>query len=308
MKRVLVTGHRGLLGSACVKVLSKNYEVLTTGEERIDLRNRDEVYWLFNRLSPEFVVHCAAKVGGVKANRDNPVDFIQDNVAINGNIIAACHAFNVKKLVNTGTSCLYPNKAPIPVKEESFMTGPFEPDVEAYAAAKLLAHYTCRAYRSQYGCNFVTASPANLFGPGDNYGPSGHVLPSLIHRAFEAKQNNTKLRVWGDGTAVREFLHSHDAAEALRIVLERWDSPELINIGSGVGTTIRDLSELVARLVGVRGVEYDESQPVGIQEKTFDVSKLKALGWKQKIRLEHGISMAIDEYRATKADGTLRFK
>src|SRR6478736_2812464 len=239
--RLLVTGHRGLVGSACCKVLSKYYDVVTAGDERIDLRNRDEVYWLFNRLNVELVVHCAAKVGGVKANRDNPCEFLEDNVAINQNVISACNLFKVRKLVNIGTSCLYPKNASVPVKEESFLTGPFEPDVEAYAAAKLLAYYQCRAYRSQHGCNFVTVCPSNIYGPGDNYGESAHVLPALVRKAFGAKENKTKMTIWGDGTQVREFIHSHDVAEAIRIVLQRFDSPELLNIGSGVGTSVKGL-------------------------------------------------------------------
>ena len=296
-----------MLGSACVKVLSKSYEVVTAGDEKIDLRNKDEVYWLFNRLNPSAVIHCAARVGGVKANRDHPIDFIYDNVAINGNIIAACHAFGVKKLVNIGTSCLYPKNAPVPVREESFMTGPFEPDVEAYSAAKLLAYYTCRAYRSQHGCNFVTACPANLYGPNDKYNKeSSHVIPALILKAFEAKKEGKKLKVWGDGSAVREFMHSHDAAEAIKIVLERFDGSGLVNIGSGTGTTIKAISEAIAGIAGCKGVEYDTSQPVGIQEKTFDVSKLTALGFKPRIDLETGLKMACDEYREKQADGTLR--
>lgn len=306
--RLLVTGHSGLLGSACVRVLGKYYDVVTAGDERVDLRNRDEVYWLFNRLNPELVVHCAAKVGGVKANRDDPVGFLEDNLAINSNVISACHLFRVKKLVNIGTSCLYPKECPVPVREESFMSGPFEPDVEAYAAAKLLAHYTCRAYRSQHASNFITVAPCNLYGENDNYGPSAHVIPGLIARAFEAAATGKPLTVWGDGSAVREFLHSNDAAEAIRFALERFDSPELLNIGSGVGTSISELARLICGIVGVPSVQYDESQPVGIHEKTFDISKITALGWKPRIDLQSGLRRACEEYREGTKDGTVRIK
>ncbi len=291
---LLITGHRGLLGSACVKVLGEQYNIITFND--IDLRNREEVYWAFNGQSIDFCIHCAAKVGGVKANRDDCVSFLEDNVAINSNVISACNLFKVRKLVNIGTSCLYPKDAPVPVKEESFMTGPFEQDVEAYSAAKLLAHYQCRAYRHQHGCNFVTACPANLFGPNDNYGESAHVIPSLIRKAFEAKEIGTNLKVWGDGSAVREFLHSNDAAEAIKLILEHFDEPGLINIGSGIGTSIRAIAESIAGIVGVKGVEYDISEPTGIQKKTFDISKLTNLGWKPKVTLKAGLIEACSDY------------
>ncbi len=308
MTRLLVLGHRGLLGSACVKVLSKYYDVLTTGDERVDLRNKDEVYWLFNRLNPELVVNCAAKVGGVKANRDDPVRYIEDNLTITSNVLAAAHMFKVKKLVNIGTSCLYPKTAPIPVKEESFMTGPFDPDVEAYASAKLVGYFSCRAYRNQHGCNFVTVCPSNIYGPGDNYGESAHVLPALVRKAFEANASNGKVRIWGDGTQVREFIHSFDAAEAIRIVLERYDSPELLNIGSGIGTSINTLALLLSAIVGFAGIEYDRSQPIGIKEKTFDISKITSLGWKPRIDLLTGLKMVCEDYRESIKDGSIRLK
>jgi GDP-L-fucose synthase len=292
--RILITGDKGLLGSACVRVLRDSHEVLI--QPRIDYRNRSLVYWLFNSLRPDAVIHCAAKVGGVKANRDDPVSFIEDNIAINSNVIGAAHLFGVKKLVNIGTSCLYPKDAVLPVKESSLMTGPFEPDVAAYATAKLMAYVTCNSYRSQYGDNFVTACPANLYGLGDNYGPSAHVIPALIARAYRAKKEGAPLIVWGDGSAVREFLHAEDAATAIQAVLEKWNSPELINIGSGRGTTIKELAELVAERIGVSKIEWDTTQPVGISRKTFDISRIKSLGWNPCIPLKDGIFSTCSDY------------
>ncbi len=306
MSRILVTGSRGLLGSACKRLFSKTDEVLETG--KADLRNRGDVYWLFNHLRPDYVIHCAAKVGGVKANRDNPVEFIEDNIQLNQNIIAACHVFGVKRLVNIATSCIYPDGCKTPISEKMIMTGQFQIDVESYSAAKLLAYMTCRAYNRQHGSLFFTAVPCNLFGPNDNYGPSGHVIPSLIHRAFEAKKNNTPLVVWGNGKAIREFLHSDDAAEAIKLVLEKWDSAELINIGSGRGVSIGTLAEIIADIVGVKDIQFDENQPTGIKEKTFDISKIKSIGWLQKTELENGLFNTCEEYKNSVSSGKLRFK
>lgn len=251
---------------------------------------------MFNHLRPKYVIHCAAKVGGVKANRDNPVDFLEQNVTINSNVIVACHVFGIKKLVNIGTSCMFPKDAPTPVRESSYMTGPLEPSVESYAMAKMLAFATCNAYRSQHGCDFVTTTPCNLYGPNDNYGPSSHVIPALIRSAFEARKSGKPMKVWGDGSATREFLHSDDAASALKIILADWNLPELINIGSGHGTTIKELASLIANIVGVNEVEWVKTEPTGIQNKTFDISKITWLGWRPKISLEDGLAQACKDY------------
>lgn len=294
MKKVLVTGSRGLLGSACVRLLSQTYIVL---QADCDLRNHQEVYWMFQRLMPDYVIHCAAKVGGVKANRDNPVAFIEDNIAINSNVIAACHAFGIQKLVNIGTSCMFPKNAPVPVKESSFQNGPLESDVEAYASAKILAYMTCKAYKHQHGSRFVTCCPANLYGPNDSYGEEAHVIPALIRKASEAATSGTKMKVWGDGSAVREFLHADDAASAIKLVLENYESSDLISIGSGVGTSIKELAETIAKAFSVNGIEWVPSEPTGIQKKTFDISKLKALGWEQRVGLKYGISSVCSDYK-----------
>lgn len=294
MKKVLITGSRGLLGSACTRLLSKDCIVLTPPD---DLMAAQKVYWMFDRLRPDYVIHCAAKVGGVKANRDQPVDFIEQNVTINGNVIAACHLFDVQKLVNIGTSCMFPRNAPTPVKESSFMTGPLEPSVEAYATAKILAYQLCNAYRRQYGRKFVTVCPSNIYGPNDNYGPSGHVIPALVRSAFEAKKSGECMKVWGDGSAIREFIHSDDAAAAIKLVMESYDAPELISIGSGRGIPIRTLATMIASIVGVDNIEYDLSQPVGIQEKTFDTSKLKSMGFTASIELHDGLVGVCEDFK-----------
>lgn len=295
MKKLLVTGANGLLGSACVRVFGEEFNVFAV--RHVDLRSRVETRALFEDIRPQYVIHCAAKVGGVKANRDNPVEFIQDNVTINGNVIAAAHEFGVEKLINIGTSCMFPKHAAVPVREDSYMTGPLEPDVEAYAQAKILAYSLCNAYRRQHGCNFVTVCPGNIYGPGDNYGPSAHVVPALIARLAECQRTKSPLSVWGDGTAVREFIYSYDAALAIKAVLENWDSPELINIGTGVSTSIEELvlSLMEASSVGV-DVVWDTSQPTGIRKKTFDVSKIKSLGWRPKTSLIDGLRATWKDY------------
>lgn len=293
--RVLVTGSSGLLGSACCDVLkSRGHEVLTTS--RVDLRSVTDTFWALNGLSPDAIIHCAARVGGVKANRDNPVEFLEDNLAINSNVIKVAHMIGVKKLINIGTSCLYPKNAPVPVKEESLLTGPFEPDVEAYAVAKLAAYSLCKAYSHQYGRNYVTVCPANLYGPGDNYGPSGHVLPSLIRKAFDAKRLGGPIKVWGDGSAVREFLYSRDAAEAIVTVLESDTNYDLVNIGTGVGTTIWELAGTIASIVGVNEIKWQPSEPTGIQRKTFDISRITELGWSPKTKLNDGILLTCKDF------------
>ncbi len=304
MKRLLITGNRGLLGGACVNAFKNaGYAVFTPSGE--DLRDKSAVYWLFNKLQPlAGVIHCAAKVGGVKSNRDYPVQFIDENLAINSNVIGAAHAFGVQKLVNIGTSCLYPKDSPVPVKETSLMTGPFEPSVAAYATAKLVAYALCNAYRSQHGRNYVTVCPGNLYGDNDNYGKSAHVIPSLIHRAHEAHAEGKPLTAWGDGSAIRDFLHADDAAEAIRVVYEKWDSPDLINIGSGMGTTIKHVAEMISPVA----IQWDNSEPTGIQEKTFDITRIRSLGWIPTISLEDGLFRTILDHNVRLINNTLRLK
>lgn len=295
MSRILITGHRGLLGSACVRQFSKSHEILTLETSLTD--ERYVGFW-FAENQPEGVIHCAAKVGGVKANRDNPVSFLIDNVTIQNNVLRAAAENGVKKLVNIATSCLYPHLAPVPVKEDSLLTGPFSPDVESYAIAKLAGYGLCRAYRSQSGKDFVTVAPCNLYGPNDNYGPSAHVIPSLIDKFDKAQTDGSnEIKVWGDGSAIREFLHSDDAACAIETVYDKYSSPEIINIGHGHPASIRYLVESISIAYGYHpNVIWDNSQPVGIQEKTFSAEKLISLGWSPKIGLVDGLKMTIKDF------------
>jgi GDP-L-fucose synthase len=294
MKKLLITGHRGLLGSACVRRFKDEFEILTTNG---DLRDYSYVSYWFSEYEPDYVINCAAKVGGVKSNRDEPVPFITDNLAIQMAVFHAAHKSGVKKLVNIGTSCLFPKDAPLPVKEESLMSGPFNPDVAAYASAKLSGYFLCQAYWKQYGRKFITVAPSNIYGVNDNYGVSAHVVPALMNRMEEAKESGGPLKAWGDGTAIREFIYADDAADALAAVLEKYDSPEILNIGTGVGITIRELTKELAAVMGYDGsVMWDHSQPTGVQEKTFDVSKLKALGWTPKTSLREGLEKMYADY------------
>lgn len=292
--RLLVTGHRGLLGRAVIRQCADDYQIFTTN---CDLRDAKFTKYIFEEHKPDFVIHCAARVGGVKANRDEPVEFLTQNLEIQNSVFAAAHAVGVKKLVNVATSCLFPREASVPVKEDSLLTGPFEPDVAAYAAAKLAGYFLCRAYRQQYGANWVTVAPSNLYGWNDNYGPSAHVVPALIARLDAANANKIPLRVWGDGSAIREFMYVDDAADAIKLVLEKYDSAELINIGTGVGTSIKELVDALVELTRFEhGVEWDTSQPTGIPRKTFDISKLKRLGFIARTSLRTGLRYTVEDY------------
>jgi GDP-L-fucose synthase len=293
--RLLITGHRGLLGSACVRRLGLKHEILTFDGNLI-FSAREFIQWV-NVNRPEGIIHCAAKVGGVKSNRDNPVDFLKDNLVIQDLVFDCAWAFGVSKLVFVGTSCMYPRDCPTPVKEEYLFTGPLEPSVEAYATAKIAGYELCKAYFHQYGCNFMTVAPCNLYGIGDKYGPSAHVIPALIKRIHESIKTKEPMEVWGSGDAVREFLYADDAADAIGVVLEKWNTPDLINIGTGHGTTIKGLVDHLMWIAGV-GVEvfWDESQPTGIPKKTFDISKISSLGWKPNHTLTEGLAKTWNDY------------
>lgn len=248
---------------------------------------------------PDAIIHCAAKVGGVKANSDYPVDFILDNLEIQNSVIKAAFMAEVPIFVNVGTSCLYPREAPVPVKEEYLLTGPFDPSVEAYAIAKLAGHALIKAYRKQYGCStFFTVAPCNLYGYNDNYGPSAHVIPGLMARLTEAEARGGHMTVWGDGSAIREFMFADDAASAIMHAIKNYFiPPELLNIGTGIGTSIGQLVGLICDAAGYQPfIKWDSSKPTGIQEKTFDISKLSDLGWKPSVSLPDGIKATWDEF------------
>ncbi len=301
--KIYLAGHRGLVGSAIMKSLkAKGYtNLVTRTHHELDLTRQKDVEDFFAQEKPEMVILAAAKVGGIGANSTYPADFIYENLAIAQNVIHSAYVYGVKKLINLGSSCIYPKMAPQPLKEEYLLTGPLEVTNEAYAVAKIAAIRLCKHYNEQYGTNFLSAMPTNLYGPGDNYDlNNSHVLPAMIRKFHEAKVNNTTVTLWGDGTPLREFLYSEDLADAIVYLLENKDYQdvgELINVGSGKEVSIKELAELVAQTVSYTGeVKWDSSKPNGTPRKLMDSSRLLALGWNPKISLIVGIRLAYSEF------------
>jgi GDP-L-fucose synthase len=291
---VYIAGHRGLVGSSVVRNL-KNHgyaNLITRTRQELDLRDRNAVHQFLKSVKPDLVLMAAAKVGGIKANSDYPVEFLLENLQIQNNLISGSFECGVKKLLFLGSSCIYPKFAPQPINENALLTGPLEPTNEAYAIAKIAGVKLCQAYARQYGANFVSAMPTNLYGPGDNFDPAtSHVVPALIRRVHEARKSGSpEVVIWGTGTPRREFLHCDDLADALRFLFERDDSPEMINIGWGDDITIRELAELICDVVGFDGeLVFDHTKPDGTPRKLLDVSKLRSLGWEPRIPLARGI-------------------
>jgi GDP-L-fucose synthase len=266
----------------------------------LDLRDREAVRTFFAAERPAVVIIAAAKVGGIKANNDFPVEFLLENLRIQNNLIEAAADFGARKLLFLGSSCIYPKFAPQPISESSLLTGALEPTNEPYALAKIAGIKLCQSYSRQSGKDFISAMPTNLYGPGDNFDlNSSHVLPALLRKVHEAKQANAKeVVVWGTGTPRREFLHVADLAAACRYLVETYDSPEIINIGCGEDVTIRELAELICEVVGFDGeLVFDRSKPDGTPRKLLDASKLTGLGWKPQITLREGIAQTYDWYR-----------
>jgi GDP-L-fucose synthase len=298
MNRIFVAGHRGLLGSAIVRALERRrsaggkFEILTSTRTETDLSDRSAVQKYFNKARPTQVILAAAKVGGIKANSAEPVEFLLENLKIQNNVLEAAHAVGVKKLLFLGSSCIYPKLAPQPIKEDSLLTGPLEPSNEWYAIAKIAGLKLAAAYRQQYGDDFISAMPTNLYGPGDNFDPeTSHALPGMIYKFHHAmKAGARSVTLWGTGNPRREWLHVDDAAEACLVLMEKYADPAPINVGVGHDHTIRELAELVREAVGFKGeIKWDTSMPDGTPRKLLDVTRIRALGWKPRIDLERGI-------------------
>lgn len=293
--RIYVAGHRGLVGSALVRALEQNgyKNLLYKTSSEMDLRDPVQVMNFFDSEKPEYVFLAAAKVGGIIANRDYPADFIRDNLFIQNNIIDSSHRFGVKKLLFLGSTCIYPKLAPQPLKEEYLLTGELELTNEAYAIAKIAGIKMCQAYNKQYGTNYISVMPTNLYGINDNFDlESSHVLPALIRKFHEAKVNSQpNVTIWGTGNPRREFLHSDDLADASIFLMNHYDSSELVNVGVGEDISIKELAVLVGKIVGYKGdLVFDISKPDGTPRKLVDVTKIKKLGWESKITLEQGIN------------------
>ena len=295
--RIYVAGHRGLVGSALVRKLTEaGYSnIVTRTSKELDLRRQSHVEAFFEKEEPEYVFLAAARVGGILANSTYTAEFIYDNIMIASNVIHSAYTFGVKKLLNLGSSCIYPKHAPQPMKEEYLLTGALEPTNEPYAIAKIAAIKLCRYYNEQYGTNFISVMPTNLYGPDDNYDlETSHVLPALIRRFHEAKVNSQKtVTLWGTGEPLREFLYVDDLAEACLLVMGQHGVDEIgefINVGTGKDIRIKDLAILIRGIVGFQGeIQHDVSKPDGTPKKLLDVSRIRSLGWSAKTSLEEGI-------------------
>ena len=303
--KIYIAGHRGMVGSAILRELKKrgysNFVYATSSE--LDLRNQAQVNSFFEKETPDYVVLAAAKVGGIVANNTYRADFIYENLMIEANVIQAAHVNKVTKLLFLGSSCIYPKLAPQPLKEEYLLTGELEPTNEPYAIAKIAGIKLCESYRDQYGDNFISVMPTNLYGPNDNYDlKNSHVLPALLRKFHTAKVENTpSVEIWGSGSPKREFLHVNDLAEACVFLLEDYEGTDWLNIGTGTDVSIKDLALLVKKVVGYDGeLKFDPSKPDGAPRKLMNVDKIHALGWKHKIDLEDGIKKVYEEVKNMK--------
>ena len=299
--KIYIAGHRGMVGSAIHRKLQEkgfNNFVLRTSKE-LDLRNQQAVANFFQTEKPEYVFLAAAKVGGIIANNTYRADFLYENLAIQNNVIHSAYENKVTKLMFLGSSCIYPKLALQPLKEEYLLSGFLEETNEPYAIAKIAGIKLCEAYRTQYGCDFISVMPTNLYGPNDNYDlQNSHVLPAMIRKFHEAKvANNESVILWGTGSPMREFLYADDLAEACAYLMENYSEPEFINVGTGIDITIKKLAETVKESVGFKGnLNWDTSKPDGTPRKLMDVSRLHAQGWKHKIELKEGIALAYQDF------------
>jgi GDP-L-fucose synthase len=300
---IFIAGHRGLVGSAILRKLEVEgfFRLLTRTRAELDLQDREAVEKFFAKEKPALVVVAAAKVGGIKVNNDHPVAFLTENLLIQNNLISAAHASGVRKLLFLGSSCIYPKHAPQPIPESALLGGPLEPTNEAYAIAKIAGIKLCQAYAREYGANFISAMPTNLYGPNDNFDlETSHVLAALLRKAHEAKVCGAReIVVWGSGTPRREFLHVDDLATACLFLLENYDSPEIINIGAGLDLTVRELAAMICEVVGFEGeLTWDASKPDGTPRKLLDITRIESLGWKPTIPLREGVARTYEWFKA----------
>ena len=299
-KRVWVAGHKGMAGSAIVRRLAgERCQILSVERRQVDLRRQADVERWIGEARPQAVFLAAARVGGILANDTRPAEFLYDNLAIEANVIHAAYEVGVEKLLFLSSSCVYPRLAPQPMKEEALLTGPLEPTNEWYAVAKIAGMKMCQAYRRQYGCDFISIMPTNLYGPGDNYDPqSSHVAAAMQVKVHEAKMRGADvIQIWGTGTPRREFLHVDELADAAVFLMKNYSGELHVNVGTGEDMSIRELAEIVAEAAGWQGrFEYDKSKPDGMPRKVMDVSRLRSLGWSARIAPKHGLRMAYEWY------------
>ncbi len=305
--RIFVAGHRGLVGSAIVRRLQADgyTNLLLAGRDQLDLRDQAAVTYWFKDHRPEYVYLVAGTVGGIVANSTRPAEFLYDNLMIHATVVHASRVFGVTKLLYLGSSCIYPREAPQPITEDALLTGPLEPTNEAYALAKISGIRLCESYRAQYGCNFISAMPTNLYGPNDNFDlTSSHVLPALIRKFHDAKvEGRTEVEIWGSGSPRREFLHVDDLADACTFLMSNYEEPGHINVGTGEDLTIRALAELVRDIVHPDAeLRFDLSKPDGMPRKLLDVSRLSDLGWSASIPLAEGIASTYEWFCQNRAE------
>ena len=299
--KIYIAGHRGMVGSGLErKLLASGYSnIIKRSSKELDLRNQEAVNKFFDLEKPDIVILAAAKVGGIHANNTYRAEFVYDNLMMEANIIHAAYLYKVKKLLFLGSSCIYPKLAPQPLKEEYLLSGYLEPTNQPYAIAKIAGIELCDSYRAQYGCNYISAMPTNLYGTNDNYHPeNSHVLPALIRRIVLAKKNNEpNVTIWGSGTPRREFLHVDDLANACYFLLQNYNEQGFVNIGCGKDVSIKELAELIVSEVGYEGqLLFDTTKPDGTPRKLLDTSKINILGWQNKISLSNGLRSTIHEY------------